>query len=322
MSTHRSNLPVHDRMHAIVVQQFGGIDAIHLEDIERPVAGPGQVLVRVHAAGVGPWDALVRAGQSMLKQPLPLIPGSDLSGIVENVGKGVTGFAPGDAVYGATNAQFTGAYAEFALADAHLIARKPPTMSHTEAASVPVVACTAWQLVHTHGQVDRSKRVLVHGAAGNVGAYAVQFAKLAGATVIGTARHGDVAFLKSLGVDQIIDVDVERFEDVVKDVDVVLDTVGGETLDRSFEVVRHGGVIISSVSEPDAERSADKAIRSAFFYVAVDTMTLTRLGDLFASGAITARVGDVLPLSQARAAHEMLDGKPHKTGKIVLKIVS
>lgn len=307
-------------MKAARVHHFGSIDAIRLEAIERPVPAAGQVLVHVRAAGVGPWDAWVRAGLSKLGHTLPLTLGSDISGTVEAVAEGVEGFAPGDAVYGATNALFIGAYAEFAVAEASMLARKPRQLSHIEAASVPVVACTAWQLVHVYGTVERSDRVLVHGAAGNVGAYAVQFAKLAGATVIGTCRHEDVAFLESLGVDRVIDVDAERFEDVAADVNVVLDTVGGDTLDRSFNIVPRGGVIVSSVSQPDPERSASKGIRGDFFYVSVDTETLTRIADLIDSHDIKPHVGDVLPLSRARMAHEMLEGKRHKRGKIVLTI--
>lgn len=305
-------------MKAARVHRFGTIEEIRIEDIPRPAPAPGQVLVRVQAAGVGPWDAWVRAGLSKLGQPLPLTLGSDISGTVEAVGEAVEGFVRGDAAYGATNPLFIGGYAEFAVAEASMLAHKPARLSHVEAASIPVVACTAWQLVHAYGKVDHGQRVLVHGAAGNVGAYAAQFAKLAGATVIGTCRHGDTAFLESLGVDTIIDVDAERFEDVAKDVDVVLDTVGGDTLERSFAVVRRGGAIVSSVSAPDPQQSASRGIRGEFFYVSVDTPTLVQITALLDAGKIKPNVGDVLPLSRARLAHEMLEGKAHKRGKIVL----
>ena len=320
MSIEHSTAGKQPLMKAIRVQEFGGIDAIKLEEIARPVPAAGQVLVRVSAAGVGPWDAWVRAGLSKLGQPLPLTLGSDISGTVEYVGEDVNELFPGDVVYGGTNPLFTGGYAEFVVAEAGMLAIKPDQLSHVEAASAPVVACTAWQLVHDHGGVGHTKRVLVNGAAGNVGAYAAQLAKLAGATVIGTCRHADVAFLGTLGLDVVVDVDTQRFEDFSKDVDVVLDTVGGETLDRSIEVVRQGGVVVSSVSAPDLERSAERGIRSAFFYVAVDTATLKKVANLFSSGDITPNVGEVLALSEARLAHEMLEGKPHKRGKIVLTL--
>lgn len=320
MSTDPTSTSQTVRMKAIRVHAFGAIDAMHLEDTARPVPAAGQVLVRVQAAGVGPWDAWVRAGRSKLGQPLPLTPGSDISGTVEAVGDDVNELFPGDSVYGATNAMFTGGYAEFAVAEVGMLALKPPPLSHVEAASVPVVACTAWQLVNVHGEVRHGMRVLVHGAAGNVGAYAAQFAKLAGATVIGTCRHGDTALLEQLGVDVIVNVEAGRFEDVAQDVDVVLDTVGGETLERSIAMVRPGGVIVSSVEPPDPGRTGSRGIRGAFFYVAVNTPDLKRIGDLLDSGKIVPNVGDVLPLSEACQAHEMLEGKPHKPGKIVLTI--
>ena len=163
-------------MKAVRVHRFGGIDAIEYEEVAVPAPGAGQVLVRVRASGVGPWDAWVREGKSALPQPLPLTLGSDLSGVVESVGSGVSAFRPGEEVFGVTNARFTGANAEYAVAEAGMLAAKPRRLTHLEAASVPVVASTAWQMVWDHGAVGPAKVVLVHGAAGNVGAYAVQLA--------------------------------------------------------------------------------------------------------------------------------------------------
>jgi len=203
-TSHESPLP--RLMRAVRVHQFGGVEAIMYEAVSRPAPGEGQVLVRVKAAGVGPWDAWVRAGKSALPQPLPLVLGSDLSGVAEDVGPGVSDFPPGDEVFGVTNAQFTGAYAEYAVADAAMIARKPKRLSYVEAASVPVVASTAWQMVFDHGQVDGSKRVLVHGAAGKVGAYAVQLAQRAGAEIIATVLTRDVDYVRTLRADQVVDV--------------------------------------------------------------------------------------------------------------------
>jgi NADPH:quinone reductase-like Zn-dependent oxidoreductase len=307
-------------MHAIRIHTFGGTDELVLEDIEQPVAGHGQVLVRVGAAGVGPWDAWVRAGQSALPQPLPLTLGSDLAGIVAAVGPGVTSFHVGDAVFGVTNAQFTGAYAQFALAEASMIAIKPLSLSDIDAASFPVVASTAWQMLFDHGKLTAGKTVLIHGAAGNVGAYAVQFAKQAGAEVIATVYARDMEYVRSLGVHRVIDVQTERFDAVVKHADVVLDTLGGETLARSFAVVKPGGVLVSSVAHPDPERARQLQINGVFFLVAVTSEELTRIAELIGSGKIRTNVGEVLPLADARVAHEMLAGKPHKNGKIVLSI--
>jgi len=309
-------------MWAVRVHRYGGLEAMIYEEVSRPAPGEGQVLVRVKAAGVGPWDAWVRAGKSALPQPLPLTLGSDLSGVVESVGSGVCAFRPGDAVYGVTNSRFTGAYAEYAAADAAMIARKPTRLNHVEAASVPVVASTAWQMVFDHGQTDGTKRVLVHGAAGNVGAYAVQFAKLTGADVIATAFTRDVDFVRTLRANQVIDAQAVRFEERVKDVDVVLDTVGGETLDRSFEVLKPGGILVSSVAKPDQAKAARRHVRGVYLLVAVTSEGLIRIAELFDAGRLRTDVGEVLPLADARRAHDMLAGKPHRRGKIVLAVAA
>jgi NADPH:quinone reductase-like Zn-dependent oxidoreductase len=307
-------------MRAVRVHQFGGLESIVYEEVSRPAPVEKQVLVRIKAAGVGPWDAWVRAGKSALTQPLPLILGSDLSGVIEDVGPDVRNFHPGDEIFGVTNSQFTGAYAEYAVADAAMIARKPRRLSYVEASSVPVVASTAWQMVFDYGRVDGTKRVLVHGAAGNVGAYAVQLAKRAGAEVIATVFNRDMEYARTLRADQVIDVQTARFEEKGNEVDVVIDTIGGKTLDRSFEVLKTGGVLVSSVAMPDQDKAAQYRVRGAFFLVAVTSEGLTKIADLLDSGQLTTNVGEVLPLSEARSAHEMLAGKPHKRGKIVLTV--
>ena len=183
-----------ESMNAIRVHAFGGPESLRLERVPTPSPGSGEVLVRVFAAGVGPWDAWVRSGRSVINQPLPLTPGSDLAGIVAAVGPGVSEVQIGDPVFGVTNAQFTGAYAEYTVATASMLARQPDGLAATDAASLPVVACTAWQMVFDHGLTDGTKRVLVHGAAGNVGAYAVQLARRAAREVIATARPADLEY--------------------------------------------------------------------------------------------------------------------------------
>jgi NADPH:quinone reductase-like Zn-dependent oxidoreductase len=307
-------------MRAIRVHHFGDIDSLVVDDVPRPAPGEGEVLLRVKAAGVGPWDALVRSGRSVLPQPLPLTPGSDVSGIVEEVGAGVPQFQAGDAIFGATNARFTGGYAEYALAAATKLAKMPLRLGFIEAASVPVVACTAWQMVFDYGAVDVTKRVLVHGAAGNVGAYAVQLAKRVAHEVIATAFSDDVAYVQSLGADLVIDVKKSRFEEMLSDVDVVLDTIGGDTQDRSFAVLKPGGVLVSSVAEPNQQTASRRHVRALFFLVDVSSRRLEQLAGLIDAGDLTTSVGDVLPLAEARTAHEMLAGKPHKRGKIVLRV--
>jgi NADPH:quinone reductase-like Zn-dependent oxidoreductase len=302
------------------VHEFGGPDVIVLEEVARPRPERGQVLIRIKAAGVGPWDAWVRAGKSALPQPLPLTLGSDLSGVVEDVGAGVTGLKPNDEIFGATNSQFTGAYAEYAVAEAAMIAPKPARLTYIEAASVPVVATTAWQMLFDHARVDRTTNVLVHGAAGSVGGYAVQLAGQVGARVTGTAHAANFDYVGQLGANEVIDVKAHRFEESIKDVDVVIDTVGGDTLDRSFQVLKRGGILVSSVAKSDETKAAYYGVRTAFFLVNVTSAVLKKLAELFDTGKLKTNVGEVLPLAGARIAHEMLAGRPHKHGKIVLQI--
>lgn len=201
-----------------------------------------------------------------------------------------------------------------------MLARKPATLSFVEAAAVPVVACTAWQMVVDHGRTDATKRVLIHGGAGNVGSYAVQFARGLAREVIATALPEDMAYVRSLGADRVIDGAATRFEEVLADVDVVLDTVGGGIQERSFAVLKPGGVLVSSVSQPDQQRAHDRSVRAVFFVVEVSSSRLEQIGRLFDAGKLIATVGDVLKLADFRTAHEMLAGKPHKRGKIVLTV--
>jgi NADPH:quinone reductase-like Zn-dependent oxidoreductase len=308
-------------MTAARVHQFGGPGAIVLEEIPVPAPAAGEVLVKVDAAGVGPWDSWIRAGKSALPQPLPLTLGSDLSGVVVSVGPGVTAFAPGEAVFGVTNPQFTGGYAEYAVAAAGMLAPKPPSLTPTEAASVPVVAVTAWQALFDEAGLKKGARVLIHGAAGNVGAYAVQFAKTAGLHATAAVRTHDVDYVRSLGADAVIDVQSARFEDQAGDMDAVIDLVGGDTQARSYAVMKPGAVLVSAVSEPDQANAAAQGVKAHFFLVDVTTDRLNRIAALIESGVLRTRVGVLLPLAEARQAHEMLDGqRPNPGGKIVLEI--
>jgi NADPH:quinone reductase-like Zn-dependent oxidoreductase len=227
-------------MKAWRVHEFGPPEAMIFETILRPDPGPGEALVKVHAAGVGPWDGSIRAGRSALPQPLPLTLGSDLSGEVAALASGVSNMALGDQVFGVTNTQFLGAYAEYAVASAAMLAKKPSSLSYVEAASVPVIAVTAWQGLFDQARLEAGQTVVIHGAAGNVGAYAVQLARRARLRSIATAGTKDIEYVRALGADKVVDYHTQRFEDEVKDADAVLDLVGGETLTRSFQVLRRG----------------------------------------------------------------------------------
>jgi NADPH:quinone reductase-like Zn-dependent oxidoreductase len=325
MNTHtNTEAPRHDAteptMRAARVHEFGGVDAIVIENIARPQPGNDEVLIRVGAAGVGPWDGWIRAGKSALPQPLPLTLGSDLAGIVETVGPGVSEFAVGDAVFGVTNPRFVGAYADYAVAAAGMIAKKPVWLDDVVAASLPVIAVTAWQALFDQAKLLRGQSVLIHGAAGNVGAYAVQFAHRAGLKVTGTASARDIERVRELGADHVIDRS-QPFEELVHDVDAVIDLVGGDTQIRSFQVLRTGGKLISAVSQPDQEEAKRRGVEAAFFLVDVTTAALTEIAAMIDAGELITNFGAVLPFADARLAHAMLEGtRPHPGGKIVLKI--
>ena len=308
-------------MKAARILRFGPPNVIINDDLPRPEPAAGQLLVRVKAAGVGNWDALIREGKIEL-QPLPLILGSELSGIVEAIGAGVSGFKRGEEVYGATNEQYSGAYAEYALPLARKMAQKPKTLNYVEAASAPIVTVTAWQMLFDYAQVTAGQTVLVHGAAGNVGAYAVQLAKQAGLHVVATAASADLEYVRRLGAEKVVDYKRERFEQSVTRVDAVLDTIGGEIQQRSLAVLKPGGILVSVVSPvPDTAQTL-YGIRAAYFYVDVTTARLNKISDLFDTGKLVPHVGTVLPLEKACIAHEMLGGAPHKRGKIVLSIAA
>lgn len=307
-------------MRAIRVHRYGPPEELVEEQVARPEPDGGGVLVRVQAAGVGPWDAWTRAGRSAVPQALPLIPGSDVSGIAVALGPNLTGLRPGDEVYGVTNPNFTGGYSEYCVARAAMLAPKPLSLDFIGAAAVPVVAVTAWQMLFDYGHLQPGQTVLIHGAAGNVGACAVQLAHEAGAIVLGTGSSADRDHVLGLGASEIIDYRQQRFEDTAHDVDLVLDTVGGETLARSFSVLRAGGVLVSSVSKPDQSEAARHDVTATFFLVEVTSERLLNIAQHIDSRKLTVEVGEVLELGEARVAHRMLEGAPHRRGKIILQV--
>lgn len=302
------------------VHKFGPPDVMKFERIPQPEPGPGEILVKVKAAGVGPWDGWIRAGQGAQPEPLPLTLGSDLAGDVVAVGPGVSRPLVGEAIYGLTNAHFTGAYAEYALASAAMVASKPASLSYIAAAGVPVVAVTARQALFDHARLTAGQTVVIHGSAGAVGAYAVQLARQAGLHVIATASADDAALVRALGADMVIDYKTGRFEAKVRGADAVIDLVGGDTQKRSFQVLRRGGKLISAVSEPDQALAQKQGVDAAFFLVEVTTEELTRITRLIDEGKLRPGHGDVvLSLAEATQAHLMLEGlKPRPKGKIIL----
>ena len=305
-------------MKAVRVTRIGGPEVIEVQDIAVPSPGPDEVLVHVYAAGVAPWDAIIREGRSEVSPQPPLTLGSDLAGVVERVGDGVTGFRAGDSVYGVTNPQFVGAQAEFAVCKSNMITLKPGVLDDLEAGSAPVIAVTAWQMIFEYAQSKRGDTVLVVGAAGNVGAYAVQMAVSSGITVVAVARQKDEDFLCKLGANVIAQSDRPDFVRELPQVDAILDLVGGETLQQAVTALKQRGKLISVVSQQSLPNRKD--VDPVFFYADVTTARLQFLNEMFEHGRITPRVGSVLPLEDARLAYEMLAGAPHGRGKIMLRV--
>jgi NADPH:quinone reductase-like Zn-dependent oxidoreductase len=310
-------------MIAVRVHRFGDAVELALEEMPVPEPSQGEALVRVFAAGVGPWDALIRTCNGGLAESLPLIPGSDIAGIIEKIDPSLDSMPikTGDAIFGVTNPSFTGGYAQYAVATLNSIFHKPSTLSFIEAASVPLVAVTAWQMLFDYVKIEAGQRVLVQGAAGNVGAYAVQLACWAGACVIAVAGGADKRYVRNLGANEVIDFQSERFEDRVADVDAVIDTVGGEVQDRSFGIIKPGGILVSSASEPSPLLAAHHNVRTAYFVVHVTSKNLGRIATLIDQGVLKTDLGVVLSFDDVRMAHEMLAGTlPRPRGKIVLDL--
>src|SRR5262249_46793817 len=294
-------------MKAARIHRFGAPDVVVVEEVPRPAPAAGELLIMVAASGVGPWDALIREEVS---PPPPLTLGSDLSGVVEEAGPNVSQFKKGDEIYGVTNPQFCGANAQYAVARADMVALRPSRLSHVEAASAPVIAVTALQMLFEYGNAKPDQTVMILGASGNVGAYAVQLAVNAGLQVIGLAGSRDIEYVKALGGQTVANYQEGKFENAVPPVDLVLDTVGGETRERSYSVMKSGGVLVSVVStDPISERPD---ARSVFFYAEVTTERLNSISKSFDSGQLVPHVGTILPLNDVRTAHEMLAGAPHK----------
>jgi NADPH:quinone reductase-like Zn-dependent oxidoreductase len=308
-------------MKAITQDVFGGPEVLRLTESARPEPGFAQVLVRVHAASVNPTDFWHRATGGPAGRIVPL--GWDVSGVVEAVGPGVTLFAPGDEVFGMPRQpEPAGTYAEYVAVPARHLARRPPAISHVEAAALPLVSLTAWQALVDVAAVRPGQRVLVHAAAGGVGHVAVQIAKSLGAEVIGTASAAKHAFVRSLGADRVVDYTAEDFAEVVSDVDVVLDTVGGEYGPRSLRTLRPGGLVVSLASPAEAALSAVAAAqgrRAMFMVVEADRAGMVAIADLVARGALRPAVDAVFALPDAAKAHE-LGERRSTTGKIVLAV--
>jgi NADPH:quinone reductase-like Zn-dependent oxidoreductase len=310
-------------MKAVRLHSYGEPEMLVYEEAPRPEPSPGEVLVLVRAAGVNPLDCKVREGRmkGVFDYQLPLILGMDVSGIVAAIGSGVTNFDVGQEVYGIAEVSRSGSYAEYAIVQENKLASKPKTLDHTQAASIPVVAMTAWQALFDVGQMSAGQTVLIHAASGGVGMFAVQFAKWKGGRVIGTASDRNLEFVRELGADEVIDYKKTKFEQVVSKVDLVLDAIGGETRERSWGVIKPGGMLVSLISSspPSQETAAQMGVRAAGLRMQAEAKLLTEIAGLIDSGQVKTLVGKVLPLTSARQSHELSQSAATR-GKIVLQL--
>ncbi len=284
------------------------------ERVPRPILAPDDALVRTHAAAISPGEFSWYQDWSK-----PLIPSHEMSGVVAATGAAVTDVDVGDAVFGLVDFSRDGAAAEFVAIKAAHLAPKPASLDHVGACTMTLSALTAWQALRVHAPLERGQRVLIHGGAGGVGSYALQIAKWIGAHTIATASAVNAAFVKELGADEVIDYTTTRFEDTLRDVDVVMDTVGGDALNRSWKVLRRGGSLLSVAEEPSAATAAELGIRAVYFIVEPDRGHLTELAELADRGILKPIVSAVYPLARAREAYE-LGARGYMRGKIVLRI--
>jgi NADPH:quinone reductase-like Zn-dependent oxidoreductase len=308
-------------MKAIRVHQYGGPEVLKFEEAPRPEPGPGEVLVRVRAAGVNPVDWKVREGRyrEALSYRMPFVPGWDVSGDVAATGPHVAHLAEGDEVYGYPSMVRNGAYAEYAVVPEAELALKPRSVDHLHAASVPMAALTAWQGLFDVGRLRTGQKVLIHGGAGGVGSFAIQLARWKGAFIIATASGRNQEFLRNLGADLTIDYERGRFDRVVCDADVVFDTIGSETLKRSWKVLKKNGILVSTVEKPSQDDAAAHGVRGSYVYTRADSAQLSEIAKLVDAGMVRPIVEAVFPLNEARHAQE-LSQTGHARGKIVLKV--
>jgi NADPH:quinone reductase-like Zn-dependent oxidoreductase len=309
-------------MRAVRIHDFGGPEVLQVDDIDRPEPNVGEVLIEVHAASINPVDYKIRSGAfpAFERSQLPVILGRDVSGMVVRCGKDVERLHAGDAVYALLD-PVRGGYAEYVVAPAAICAGKPRSIDHVTAASVPLAGLTAWQALFEHGQLQAGQYVLIHGGAGGVGHFAIQFAKARGARVATTvAGASDSDFVRSLGADDIIDYKAEPFEARVHDVDLVLDLVGGETQKRSWSVLKAGGSLVSTLGQPPDREAHEHRARGVGFLVQPNAQQLSEIAQLIDEGKVRPIVRASFSLEQARTAQQRVE-QEHGMGKVVLRVM-
>jgi NADPH:quinone reductase-like Zn-dependent oxidoreductase len=311
-------------MKALQIRQYGGKDVLELnQHVAKPVAGEGQVLVEVHAASLNPLDWKIRAGylQKMAPLTMPATLGGDVSGIVAAVGASVSNLKVGDRVYGYASrlSGGSGSFAEFAAAKPTTLALAPRNAGFVEAAALPLVGASALQAIEQHIKLQRGQKILIHGGAGGIGSVAIRLAKSIGAYVATTANAGDRAYVQELGADEVIDYKKEAFEAKLKNFDAVFDTIGGDTMEKSFKVLRKGGTLVSMLGQASSELAQKTGVTAIGQLTHITTEALKRLAQLVDGGTIKVRVGKVFPLDKAKEAFELIE-EGHARGKVVLEI--
>jgi len=304
-------------MKAIQVHAYGGPDVLELEEVPRPQPAPDEVLVKVYASGVNPVDWKIRQGYR--QHPLPFIPGWDVSGVVEEAGRNVTDFRTGDEVYGRPDTSRNGSYAEYITVKAIELGRKPTSVDHIAAAAIPLAGLTAWQALFEHAQLKKGQKLFIHGASGGVGTYAVEFAKWKGAYVIGTASAQNLSFLKELGADEAVDYHTKNFEKQFTDIDVVFDTIGGDTQKRSLQMLKPGGILVTTLKVEDEAAFKQKGVRITGMLTTSKKEDLEAIAQLVDDGFVKPIISKILPLEAAEEAHRIIQNG-HVRGKIVLRV--
>jgi NADPH:quinone reductase-like Zn-dependent oxidoreductase len=308
-------------MKAVVLRGYGGAEVSKLEEMPRPEPKDDEILIRVIAASVNPVDVAIRKGYlaELIGNKFPLILGMDAAGVVEKTGSKITKFRKGDAVYAFFTLASEGGYAEYVIAKESEAALKPKAVTYAQAAAVPAAGSTAWLALVDTAKLSAGQTVLIHGASGGVGHFAIQIAKARGAKVIATASSANQEFLKQMGADMAIDYTKTRFEEVAKDVDVVLDTVGRDTLKRSYGVVKKGGIIVSIVDEPAQAELDARGIRGVTLRAAPEARVLEELARLIEAKKITPVVSQTFPLSEFDKALDQIATR-HTRGKVALQV--
>ena len=307
------------KIRAMRIHRFGGNEVLQAEDVEIPQPDASQILVRVKAASINPVDFKIRSGKYSVKQDqLPYTLGRDVSGIVESCGAQATKFKPGDEVMAMVGTG-GGGYAQKVVLDQNASARKPAGIDHVHAAAIPMAGQTAWQGLFRHGGLIAGQSVLIHGGSGGVGHFAVQFAKAKGARVLTTVSTANVAFAKSLGADVVIDYKTQRFEDYASDLDMVFDLIDGETRERSWKLLKRGGVLVATLSEPSQEKAKEFGVRALRYTVQPDGDELAGIAELVGSGRVTPHVQRTFPLEEAAEALAFVE-QGRSVGKIVLVV--